>query len=128
MYRDGAGCDEFAALNLIYVVLQAVQGHIELHDGGNGDDGPCFSDAELNDLVLSGNQGIVELLQNHRALTPRHLRPGTVVERFSGRGNGGVGVGGRSNRHLANGLLGGRVDHGVGFATLRFNPAATNVK
>ena len=51
-----------------------------------------------------------------------------MVERFSGRGNGGVGVGGRRNWYLANGFLGGRVDYGVGFATLRFNPAATNVK
>ena len=43
-------------------------------------------------------------------------------------GNGGIGVGGRSNRYLADGFLGGRVNHGIGFAAFRLYPASTDVQ
>ena len=115
-------------MNLVDVVLQAVQGHIKLHDGGDGNDGPGFRNAELDNLVLPGNQGIVELLQNHRALAPILFGPGALVERFPGGGNGGIGVGGRSNRYLADGFLGGRVNHGIGFAAYGLYPASTDVQ
>ncbi len=78
------------------------------------------------ELVDAGLQGVGDLVEQPAAVAGRGLLAPVAGERRVRRLDGAAGVGGRSRRHLAEDLLGGRVLGREGAPVLGLDPAAVD--
>ncbi len=83
---------------------------------------------QLGEAVLALLHQLERVGDDGRALLGRRRGPGTTVECGAGRGHGGVNVGRRRHRHLADVFAGGRTVHLDDFGGRRFGPFAADEK